>query len=112
MNSSKGNASATVREIGRIEHEQSQQAALEWARRWQEGEAQCPRCADTDFELVDTRAEGRMRYETYECRAATCRASWKVEFRETALVVVENARDEANWIELFDEQTSDAKGGH
>ena len=107
MNSSKGNVAATAYERGQIEHQQIQPASLEWARRWREGDARCPRCTGTDFELVDFRAEGQMRYETLRCKAAACRASWKVEFREAALAVLEdNIGSEGIWIELVPEPRS------
>ncbi len=85
-----------------MEDEQSTRCVLlEWAKQWRAGNAQCPWCGIAEFDLVDNQSDGRMRYETFACKAESCRARWKVEFQEVALVVlrgdVVNGED---WIEL------------
>jgi hypothetical protein len=73
---------------------------LRWARRWRDGDAQCPRCAGAEFQIVDVESDGKMRYETFRCRDVACDARWKVEFCESALVVVSEDGDQ-DWIDLL-----------
>jgi hypothetical protein len=73
---------------------------LHWARRWRDGEGRCPRCAGEEFQVDDVESEGRMRYESFKCRDAACGARWKVEFCESALVVMAEGREQ-DWIELL-----------
>jgi hypothetical protein len=74
---------------------------LTWAREWFDGNARCPCCAGTEFDIVDLNADGRMRYETFRCETGACRARWKVEFRESALSLLRDGADcEGAWIEL------------
>lgn len=79
--------------------QQQRNAFFEWARQWSDGNARCPICGQDDFNLLDVRAEGQLRYETLRCKA--CDARWKVEFRETAVVVLggDNGGGD-NWIDL------------
>ena len=74
---------------------------LRWAEQWHQGSAQCPRCNGTEFRVVDVEHEGQMRYESFQCKAASCGVRWKVEFRDAALVVMGDAIGcEDDWIEF------------
>ena len=104
MNSSTEAVAPPACETEPLEHKGTRRATLEWARQWHEGDAQCPRCGSTEFEIVDIRTDGQMRYETFRCASARCSACWQVEFREAALVVLENdSASQDDWIELLDE---------
>jgi hypothetical protein len=82
------------------------QRDLLWARRWRDGDAQCPRCAGAEFQVVDVESQGRMRYESFRCRDAVCNARWKVEFCESALAIVSEGGDE-DWIDLLSHSDHD-----
>jgi hypothetical protein len=102
MSTREENVAAAMREADDSEHKQQvRNGNIEWARQWRDGNAKCPYCAGTEFDIVDVDSEGRLRYETFKCKVETCAAPWKVEFREVALVVVDG---EDNWIE-FDQIT-------
>jgi hypothetical protein len=90
-----------MRNVEEIERQQKiRQQDLRWARRWRDGDAQCPRCAGAEFQIVDVESDGKMRYETFRCRDVACDARWKVEFCESALVVVSEGGDQ-DWIDLL-----------
>jgi hypothetical protein len=96
MNTQEENVAAPMRET-----EKSEQRGrdLEWARQWRDGEAQCPSCGGTEFGIPDCKYEENARYETFGC--ISCSARWKVELRETALVVVrDDVGGDDEWIEL------------
>lgn len=83
---------------------------LKWAREWRDGNARCPCCAGTEFDIVDLNADGHMRYETFKCETEACGARWKVEFRESALSLLRDGADgDGGWIELqiFDQPNGD-----
>jgi hypothetical protein len=100
MNTQDENIAAATREAdASVQRQQVRRGDLEWARQWREGEAQCPCCGGSEFGIPDVKYEDHARYETFRC--ISCSAHWKVELRETALVVVRDDIDnEDEWIEL------------
>ncbi len=102
MSTREENIGAAAREGQEMQDQQEvRRGDLKWAREWRDGNARCPYCAGTEFDIVDLNAEGRMRYETFRCKTNACKARWKVEYRETALILLRDDADcEDDWIEL------------
>jgi len=98
MNTREENVASAMREAEQSEQtKQIRRGNLEWAKNWRDGDAKCPCCGGIEFDIVDVESEGRLRYETFRCKAETCLVHWKVEFREAAVVVIDGEDD---WIEL------------
>ena len=108
MNTREENVAAAMREAQEIaEREQVRLRDLKWAERWYQGDARCPRCGGTDFGIPDAKYEERARYESFCC--ISCSTRWRVELRETALIVLDDGRDD-DWIELeMFEESSDVR---
>src|ERR1700722_17358810 len=102
MNTPEENVSAGIPEYQEIqEQHEIRSGDLKWAEQWHNGDGQCPRCAGTEFDVVDVNSEGRMRYETLTCTSKACGARGKVEFRETALSVPrDDGEADGEWVEL------------
>jgi len=100
MSNREENATEMMREAEESERrQQTRRADLEWAQAWHGGCARCPNCGRTEFGLVDLDSDARERYESMTCR--DCGACWKVEFRESAVVILrEEADQDDEWIEL------------
>jgi hypothetical protein len=98
MNTPEENVLAAMREEQETQRKQElHRGDLAWAQQWHDGWTRCPSCGGTDFRVVDLEAEAQLRYEGHSCNS--CGARWKVEFRETALVVLrEDSEDD--WIDL------------
>jgi len=85
--------------MGETEDSKQCREDLEWARQWRQGDARCPSCGGSEFCIPDCRYEDQARYESFRC--ISCSARWKVELRETALVVVrDDIGSDDEWIEL------------
>lgn len=100
MNTREENVAEAMREEQAIaEKKELRQRDLKWAQRWHGGDARCPNCGGTDFGIPDAKYEDQARYESFRC--LSCSAFWKVELRETALVVLHDEdQNDDDWIEL------------
>jgi len=100
MNTREENVASAMRE----EQESAEKAEVhqrdsKWATEWFEGHARCPSCGGTDFGIPDAKYEDQARYESFSC--LSCSARWKVELRESALVVIreDDEGGDDKWIE-------------
>ena len=72
----------------------------EWAERWFAGAASCPVCGGDDMHIVRTHGEGTFLIETWRCATSGCVGRWRIEWRESAAGVDDDAEGlEADWYE-------------
>ena len=100
MNTREENVEALMREAEEsVEQQERRCAERDWARRWEAGDARCPRCKGAEFVRGNVQHEGLTCYETYVCNQESCKACWRLELRATALLIDEEEDDE-EWIDL------------
>jgi hypothetical protein len=72
----------------------------EWAENWFAGNACCPVCGSDDMQIVRADGDGSSRIEDWRCASQCCASRWRVELRESAVGIYQDADGiEVDWYE-------------